>query len=259
MGEEAKKRIGKLKVGLIISVIVIVVLAASNIWFYLDKQWLELEIGELWDNYSDEQWLSSYYQNMSAQLSTEKANLQNQVSNLTYEKNTLQEQVNALTTERDDLQNKVNTLTSQVTTLQTQYGTLNVSYYKVLANITSLQTNLNNMTNWKNSLLAQIADLEDQIANLQAAKLVKVDVRWTDNRPVIGIPYVHLWGYIVNVGTNTAYNCTLRVVLYQGPVPVVDTYIILGTIAHESWKWVSENIYYSGEPLTSVSVTPIWD
>lgn len=62
---------------------------------------MELQIDDLWDNYGSEKWWHSYYQNLSDQLSTEKANLQNRVSNLTSEKNTLQEQVNALTTERE--------------------------------------------------------------------------------------------------------------------------------------------------------------
>lgn len=171
--EEAKKGIGKLKIGLVISVSVIVVLAGSNIWFYMNKWSLELQIGDLWDNYGSEQRWHSYYQNLSDQLSTEKANLQNQVNLLTTERDNLQNQVNSLTSQVTSLQARYDTLNAScyealvnMSSLQAQYDTLNASYYEALASVTSLQTDLTNMTNWKNSLQTQIADLEDQIDEL---------------------------------------------------------------------------------------------
>lgn len=63
MGKETGKGIGKQKAGLVISGIIIVVLAGLNIWFAINKRSLELQIGELWDNYGYEQWT---YQNYMA-------------------------------------------------------------------------------------------------------------------------------------------------------------------------------------------------
>ena len=49
---------------------------------------------------------------------------------------------------------------------------------------------------------------------LKAPKLVKAHLMGGDNRPWFGTPYLHIYGYIVNVGTETAYNCKLHVVAY---------------------------------------------
>jgi len=45
---------------------------------------------------------------------------------------------------------------------------------------------------------------------------------------------------------------------YQGSVVAEDTEIVLGTIYGEGYVSVDENIYYSGEAITSVSATPNW-
>jgi len=96
LGGEVKGGIGKIKIGLIISAIVIIVLAGLNIWFYMNKTSLESQLKERWDSYGSELWWHSYYQNLSVDLSTEKGNLQNQVTTLTTEKDNLQTQVNNL-------------------------------------------------------------------------------------------------------------------------------------------------------------------
>lgn len=76
MGKEAKKGVNKLKIGLVVSAIVIVVLAGLNIWFYMNKTSLELQLKERWDSYGSELWWHSYYQNLSDQILSEKNALQ---------------------------------------------------------------------------------------------------------------------------------------------------------------------------------------
>lgn len=172
---ESRKGTGKLKIALVISVIVIVVLGGSNIWFFVNKQSLELQIDDLWDDYGSEQWWHGHYQNLSDQLSTEKANLQNQVNTLTIERDNLQSQVNSLTSQVATLQTQYDTLNASCyealmnfSSLQNQYEALNASYYEALADIASLQTDFTNMTNWKDSLQATVTVLQDQIDNLNA-------------------------------------------------------------------------------------------
>ena len=63
MGEGTKKGIGKLKIGLVTSAIVIVVLAGLNIWFYMNKTSLESQLKERWDAYGSELYWHNYYQN----------------------------------------------------------------------------------------------------------------------------------------------------------------------------------------------------
>jgi len=144
---------------------------------------------------------------------------------------------------------QIQTLTNQKTQLQTW-----LDGNKTLLNQTQ-QWLQGNITYYS----SQITDLENQIDSLKAPKLIKVDLRADDNRPWLGTPYLHVYGYICNVGTNWAYNCKLHVVAYQsGGVKAIDTYISLGTIIGESWTSVDSNIYYSGSELVSWTITPEW-
>ena len=71
--------------------------------------------------------------------------------------------------------------------------------------------------------------------------------------------YLHIYGYICNVGKSPAHNCKLYVVAYQsGGVKAIDTYIDLNTIYKESWKIIDSKVYYSGSPLESWEITPEW-
>jgi len=97
--------------------------------------------------------------------------------------------------------------------------------------IDSLNSQITNLQNQISSLNAQITNLQNQINSLKAPKLIQVDLRADDNRPLFRTPYLHVYGYVCNVGANTAYNSKIHVVAYQsGGVVAIDTYITLGTI-----------------------------
>ncbi len=62
-------------------------------------------------------------------------------------------------------------------------------------------------------------------------KLIKVDLKANDNRPLLGKPYLHVYGYICNIGKYSALNSTVHVVAFQsGEIVAIDTYIDLGSI-----------------------------
>jgi len=151
---ENEKRIRELKIGLAVTIIVIIILAGSNIWFAVNKESLEKQIGKLWDDYGYELWWHDF---------------------------------------------------------------------------------------------------------LKAPKLSKLSVYVQEVRPLGGTPYLRIYGEVWNVGTDTAYNCKLHVVAYQGAVIAIDTYIELGTIYGEDKKSIDSNVYYSGSALTSWTITPGWD
>jgi chaperonin cofactor prefoldin len=180
---------------------------------------------------------------------------------------------NIITTKDSQIQ----TLTSQKNQLQTWLDgneTLldqtqawldgNITYYNSQINslnsqITSLQNQISSLNSQINSLNAQITDLENQIDTLKAPKLIKVHLMSDDNRPWLGTPYLHVYGYVCNVGTNIAYSSKIHVVAYQsGGVVAIDTYITLGTIYGELWTSVDSNIYYSGSALVSWTLTLEW-
>lgn len=90
-------------------------------------------------------------------------------------------------------------------------------------------------------------------------KLIKVGLEAYDNRSWLGAPYLHIHGYICNVGTYTALNSTIHVVALQSEgVVAIDTYIDLGEIEGESWRKVDSKIYYGGSELVNWTLTLEW-
>jgi TolA-binding protein len=162
-----------------------------------------------------------------------------QIQTLTNQKNQLQTWLDG---NRTQLQNQINQLQKWLND--------NITYYK------------NEIDNLYIQIINQqdtITNLQNQINSLKAPKLIMVDLKSEDNRPWLGTPYLHVYGYICNVGTNTAYNSKIHVVAYQsGGVVAIDTYITLGTIYGESWKSVDSNIYYSGSELVAWHLTLEW-
>ena len=143
-------------------------------------------------------------------------------------------------------------LENQIANLQSQLDSLNTTYQSYVSTHSHSNSEYSSLEN-------QIANLESQIESLKSAKLINVNLFGTDNRPLFQTPYLHVTGEVVNVGTYTAYNCKLHVILYQGEVVAEDTYINLGTINGEGWKTVDSNIYYEGSALTAYSIYAEWD
>jgi hypothetical protein len=135
--------------------------------------------------------------------------------------------------EIQDLQNDISTLQDQVSSLQTQV---------------EAQQN-------------QILTLQNQLSspNSQAARIINVGLGAADN-PYASQPYLHVSGYVCNVGTETAYNVKLHVTANQGSVVAIDQYLNIGTIGKQDSKEVNNNFYYSGPALTqnSWTMTPEW-
>lgn len=180
----------------------------------------------------------------------------NQMQTVTSEKDQLQTwldgnktELNTIIAERDQLQSW---LDGNITYYNSQINSLN-------SQVANLQNQISSLNSQISSLNSQIESLESQIDSLKAPKLIKVNLRADDNRPWLGTPYLHVYGYICNVGSNLAYNCKLNVIAYQsGGVVAIDTYINLGAISGESWTSIDSDIYYSGSALTSWTITPEW-
>jgi hypothetical protein len=106
---------------------------------------------------------------------------------------------------------------------------------------------------------ALIAALQDEVASLSAAKLVSVNLKAEDNRSVVQTPFVHVYGYVVNFGNNTANDAKIHVVLQQsGGVVANDTYINLGSVGGESVVSVDTKVYYEGIEIALASLVLEW-
>ena len=121
-----------------------------------------------------------------------------------------------------------------------------------------LNTKTNSLEADKSALQTQIDTLQTQMDTLKEPKLIWANLKADDSRPLFGSPYLHVYGEIVNAGTNTAYNSKIHVVAYQGSVVAVDTYISLGTINGESWVRVDSNVDYTGGAITTYTASPEW-
>ena len=77
-------------------------------------------------------------------------------------------------------------------------------------------------------------DKDKQISNLQSQlstpKLVSVGLQYTDNRSDTNVPFLHVTGYVVNVGATKANNCTIHVTAIQNDnVTALDTTKVIST------------------------------
>lgn len=217
-----KKRIGKLKIGLVLSTIVIVVLAGLNIWFYMNKTSLESQLKERWDAYGSELWWHSYYQNA---YNLEVSYYNDYVANHHY--------------------------------TDSEYNYLNSTYNSLVSTYNNYVATHHHTDSEYNDYTATHSHTDTEYDALKAPNLIKV--AWNEVDVHSGTWHLHVWGAVVNVGTDTAYNCKIHVVCYQGAVIGLDTYVLLYTIAGETSKWVDQNLYYAyGSGLTNWSVTLEW-
>ena len=121
MSEVEKKGIGKTKIGLLISGILIVILAFSSLWLYTRVDSLQRQVST---------------------LQTDNDNLQAQVSSLQTDKSSLQSQVSSLETEYNQLQT---CLDGNITNYESQIATLNSQIDSLEAQITSLQSEIDSL------------------------------------------------------------------------------------------------------------------
>ena len=98
--------VGKLSVGLIIGVVLVVLLSISNAWSFYTTQSLQNSISALETEKND-------LQEQIGSLQTQNTNLQSQISSL-------QSQISSLKKQNDQLQSQKDTLQSEVDALQTQ-------------------------------------------------------------------------------------------------------------------------------------------
>ena len=234
MTEVEKKGIGKAKAGLVVSAVLIVILAVSNVWSY--------------------------------------TSLQNQINTLNNEKSNLQGQINTLHSQLSSLNTTYQNYTSTHSYSNSEYDSLNTEYQNYVATHSysnseydSLQSDYNNYVATHHHTDSEYDSLKSENDALKAPKLIKVNLKADDVRPWLGTPYLDVYGYICNVGYDPAYNSKVHVVAYQsGGVVAIDTYINLGTIFGAqalpggSWTSVDANIYYSGSALTGWTLTLEW-
>jgi hypothetical protein len=127
-------------------------------------------------------------------------------------------------------------LAGNITQLNSQYNTLNITYQNYMS--THSHTN------------SEYDSLQSSYNALRAPLLIGI-LSTDDYRPWYGGASLHVYGNVVNVGRDTAYNAVLYVEAFQGAVLTFNTTISLGTITGISFAtYVDSSISYTGNALT---------
>jgi hypothetical protein len=93
----------------------------------------------------------------------------------------------------------------------------------------------------------QIASFQNQLAT---PKLVSIGLNYTDNRSNSNAPFLHITGYVVNVGSAKANNCTIYVNAVQnGNVTAFDTTLTITSLDAGAYEAIDLQFPYTGQAL----------
>jgi len=93
-----------------------------------------------------------------------------------------------------------------------------------------------------------IVSLMIWIPFMNQAHLIAANFAWVDNRPVSGLPYVHLDGEVVNIGSSGARNAQLVTKIFDSYDNLLITNTTdLGNIPAGTHKQLDLNITYAGK------------
>jgi hypothetical protein len=124
-------------------------------------------------------------------------------------------------------------------------------------------------TNAKNTQIQQLNDqlnsIEAQIANLNltipasAPNLISIGLQYTDNRTDPTAPFLHITGYVVNVGNAKAEGSTIHVfAIHAGNATAIDNSANIGSIEAGAYEKIDVQFSYSLEALTAYSSNLNW-
>jgi hypothetical protein len=102
----------------------------------------------------------------------------------------------------------------------------------------------------------QIASLQNQLAT---PKLVSIGLQYTDNRSDANAPFLHITGYVVNVGSAKANNCTIHVNAVQnGNVTALDTSATITSLDAGAYEAIDLQFPYTGQALEAYTSYLTW-
>jgi hypothetical protein len=103
---------------------------------------------------------------------------------------------------------------------------------------------------------SQIASLQTQLGT---PKLVSIGLNYTDNRSDTNAPFLHITGYVVNVGNAKANNCTIHVNAVQdGNATALDTSATITSLDAGAYETIDLQFPYTGQPLVAYTSYLAW-
>jgi len=109
-----------------------------------------------------------------------------------------------------------------------------------------------------------LQDKDKQITNLQSQlsepKLVSIGLQYADNRSDPNAPFLQITGYVVNVGSVTANNCTIHVNASQsGNVTAINTTAtITPSLRPGAYQAIDMQFPYTGQALMTYTSYISW-
>jgi hypothetical protein len=100
----------------------------------------------------------------------------------------------------------------------------------------------------------QMADLKNQLVDSRAAKLININLGFTDN----GQGTLNVNGYIYNSGSQTAEMSYVQIDFYTDDTLTNKTVINIGAIDGGRSYFVNQNITYTNAPPTRATFTLGW-
>ena len=103
---------------------------------------------------------------------------------------------------------------------------------------------------------SQIGSLQKQ---LETPKLIIVGIQYMDNQSNPNAPFLQVTGYVVNVGTAKALNCTIHITALQGGNATgIDNTSTIGSLDAGASESIDLRIPYTGQPLMAYTSYLAW-
>ena len=133
---------------------------------------------------------------------------------------------------------------------------LNISIIFYYAEMNNKNTQIQQLNNQINDIEALIAN---QTLTASTPKLISVGMQYTDNRTNPNTPFLQVTGYIINVGTKTANNCTINVSAIQnGNNTAIDNSAPIKTLQPGTYEKIDVQFPYTGQPIVAYSANLNW-
>jgi hypothetical protein len=133
---------------------------------------------------------------------------------------------------------------------------LNISIITYYAEMNNKNTEIQQLNTQINDIQALI---NNQTLTAATPKLISVGMQYNDNRTNPSAPYLQVTGYIINVGTSTANNCTINVSAIQnGNSTAIDNTAHTKTLQPGTYEKIDIQFPYTGQPIVAYSTNLNW-
>lgn len=124
--------------------------------------------------------------------------------------------------------------------------------------VESLENQTYVLQNTANNLTGQVNRLNKELADLEEPKLVALQLDLKCNENADQIRLLRITGYVINVGSGTARNCTIHVLLYQDQTFLREIDIPLLEIGGGTYVAVDQSINSGDTTLTNWKMDLGW-